>query len=146
MKQLRIVVSVLMMLGICACGKQESDQIEESSEIETSHFQGAWQEYYGPGYHVEGARIWYIGEEVIRVYTYDWYSDTSWEWFINYSLEQQKGKHIVMLHYQEESGTRDESYYIVKLTDEEMIWQGVDSDKNTRHFVTSKFWETHQEY
>ena len=48
MKVLRIVVvSVLMMLVACACERLES------SQVEMGFFFGAWQEYYGPDYHVE---------------------------------------------------------------------------------------------
>ena len=139
MKVLRIVViSVLMLLIACACERQES------SQVEMGFFFGAWQEYYGPDYHVEGSRIWYIREDGISVRTYDWYSDTESEKFLNYSLEQNQGRHMVTLHFQEEPQTKDQSFCIIKLTDEEMIWQNVDSEGDTRHFVNSKFWMNHE--
>ena len=128
-----------MMLALCGCSRLES------SQIDISNFLGAWQEYYGPDYHIEGSRIWYISEGIIRISTYDWYSDTSWDMNVDYSLEQNKGKHMVILHFLEDTGTRDESYSIVKLTDEEMIWEGVDIEDDTRHFVSGKYWQTHQE-
>jgi hypothetical protein len=133
------VISILMMLAMCGCSRLES------SQIDISNFFGAWQEYYGPDYHIEGSRIWYISEESIRISTYDWYSDTSWDQNVDYSLEQNKGKHMIILHFLEDTGTRDESYSIVKLTDEEMIWERVDIKGDTRHFVKSKYWQTHQE-
>ena len=52
---------------------------------------------------------------------------------------------MIILHFLEDTGTRDESYSIVKLTDEEMIWERVDIKGDTRHFVKSKYWQTHQE-
>ena len=140
MKILRIIViSILTMLVTSACDWLESNQVD------MDYFFGAWQEYYGPDYHVEGSRIWYIREGIISVNTYDWYSDTESEWFLNYSLEQNKGRYIVTLHFQEDSETEDQSYYIIKLTDEEMIWQRVDSESATQHFVNSKYWANHQE-
>ena len=119
--------------------------IWQASRIEIDNFLGSWQEYFGPDYHIEGGRTWHIGKDSICVYTYDWYSDTAWEKNLLYTLEQKEGKYIVVLHSEEESETRDEAYYIVKLTDEEMIWQSVDSEKVTRHFVNGKYWQTHQE-
>ena len=140
MKFLRIVViSILMISVTCACDRLES------SQIDISNFLGAWQEYFGPDYHVEGSRTWYISEEIIRISTYDWYSDTSWDSSVLYSREQKKGKYMITLHYPEDTGMGDKSYYIVKLTDEEMIWQRVGSEDDTRHFVNGKYWKTHQE-
>ena len=81
----------------------------------------------------------------ISVRTYDWYSDTESEKFLNYSLEQNQGRHMVTLHFQEEPQTKDQSFCIIKLTDEEMIWQNVDSEGDKRHFVNSKFWMNHEE-
>jgi hypothetical protein len=52
---------------------------------------------------------------------------------------------MVTLHFQEEPQTKDQSFCIIKLTDEEMIWQNVDSEGDTRHFVNSKFWMNHEE-
>lgn len=40
----------------------------------------------------------------------------------------------------------DQAYYIIKLTDEEMIWQRVDNETIHQHFVNSKFWQNHPEY
>ena len=140
MKHFKIaVIFILMMLAMCACSRLES------SQIDISNFLGAWQEYFGPDYHVEGSRIWYISEGIIQISTYDWYTDTSWDRSVDYSLKQNKGKHMITMHFLEDTGTRDESYYIVKLTDEEMIWEGVDIEDDTRHFVNSKYWQTHQE-
>lgn len=138
MKVLRIV-SILTMLVTCACDRLESNKVD------MDYFFGAWQEYYGPDYHVEGSRTWYIREGSISVKTYDWYSDTESEWILSYSLEQDNGRYMVTLHYQDDSGTEDKSYYIVKLTDEEMIWQRVDIEGDTLHFVNSKFWSNHPE-
>ena len=74
MKVLKVfAVSILAMLVMCACDRSEPDQIEMDS------FYGAWQEYFGPDYHVEGSRTWYIKEGSISVNTYDWYSDTESE-------------------------------------------------------------------
>ena len=84
-------------------------------------------------------------QDGISVRTYDWYSDTESEEFLNYTLEQNQGRHMVTLHFQEESQTKDQSFCIIKLTDEEMIWQNVDSEGDTRHFVNSKFWMNHEE-
>ena len=111
--------------------------------IEIDNFLGAWMEYYGPDYHTEGSRTWYIGKDLISVITYDWYSDTETEKILQYSLDQEEGKYIVTLHSQEESETGDQSYYIIKLTDEEMIWQSVDSENVRQHFVNSKFMQNH---
>ena len=119
--------------------------IWQAAQVEIDNFLGAWQEYFGPDYHIEGSRIWYISKDIISVITYDWYTDTETEKLIRYSLEQKERKYIVVLHLEEESETKDQSYYIAKLTDEEMIWQSVDSEKVTQHFVNSKFWETHRE-
>ena len=48
MKHLKIaVIFILMMLAMCACSRLES------SQIDISNFLGAWQEYFGPDYHVE---------------------------------------------------------------------------------------------
>ena len=141
MKHLKLlVIATLIMLAVSACSRMES------SQIDMGHFHGAWQEYFGPGYRVEGSRTWYISDEIIRVVTYDWYSDTTWEWNIDYSLDQKSGKYMVFLHYPESLGKEDESYDIVKLTDEEMIWHyaGLSEDA-TRHFVNSKYWQTHDE-
>ena len=138
MKVLRIIViPILMMLATCACDRLESNQVE------IGYFCGAWQEYFGPDYHIEGGRTWYIREGGITVYTYDWYSDTEWEWNLNYSLEQKKGRYIVSLHSQEDPEMEDRSYYIIKLTDEEMIWQRVDAEGDTVHFVNGKYWTNH---
>jgi len=135
MKALRIVaISILTMLVTSACDRSDSDPIE------MDYFYGAWQEYFGPDYFVEGSRIWYIRDEFISVITYDWYSDTQWERMIPYSLQQKKGKRIVTLHYQEEQETNDQSYYIIQLTDKEMIWRNVDFKDDTLHFVNGKFW------
>lgn len=140
MKFLRIVVlSILMLPVMNACDRLESGQVE------MDYFFGAWQEYFGPDYYVEGSRTWYIRADNITVITYDWYSDTETEWIIPYSLEQNKGKSRVTLHFQDDSGTYDQSYYIIKLTDEEMIWQSVDSKGDTQHFVNGKYWENHWE-
>ena len=140
MKVLRIVViSVLMLLIACACERLES------SQVEMGFFYGAWQEYFGPDYHVEGSRTWYIKEGSISVNTYDWYSDTESERILTYSLEQKKGKYMVTLHFQDDPEMKDQSYYIIKLTDEEMIWQIVGSESDTRHFVNGKYWASHQE-
>ena len=119
--------------------------IWQANRIEIDYFLGSWQEYFGPDYHIEGGRTWHIGKDSICVNTYDWYSDTAWEKNLLYTLEQKEGKYIVVLHSEEESETRDEAYYIVKLTDEEMIWQSVDAENVTRHFVNGKYWETHKE-
>lgn len=119
--------------------------IWQANRIEIDNFLGSWQEYFGPGYHIEGSRIWYISKDHICVSTYDWYSDTEWERNFLYTLEQIEGKYIVVLHSEEGSDTGDQSYYIIKLTDEEMIWQRVDSENATQHFVNSKYWQTHQE-
>ena len=70
-------------------------------------------------------------------------TDTEWEKIIPYTLDQKKGKYIVVLHLQDESETGDQSYYIIQLTDEEMIWERVDNEKVHQHFVNSKFWQTH---
>lgn len=140
MKVLRIiVVSIQTMLVTCAC-----DQLE-SNQVDMDYFLGAWQEYFGPDYQVEGSRTWYIREGSISVKTYDWYSDTEWERNLNYTLEQNHGRYIVTLHDQEDSGTKGQSYSIIKLTDEEMIWQRVDSEGDTKHFVNSKYWTNHRE-
>ena len=140
MKVLKIfAVSILAMLVMCACDRSEPDQIE------MDYFYGAWQEYFGPDYHVEGSRTWYIKEGSITVNTYDWYSDTESERFLTYSLEQEKGKYRVTLHFQDDPEMKDQSYYIIKLTDEEMIWQIVGSESDTRHFVNGKYWASHQE-
>ena len=133
---------LLAALVAVACSKAPQ---EAESDVEIDYFPGAWQEYFGPGYHVEGSRIWYIGKENITVATYDWYTDTQTEKILQYSLDQKKGKYIVALHSEEESEATDTSYYIIKLTDEEMIWQRVDSENSHRHFVNSKYWQTHEE-
>ena len=138
-KVLKAAIPVLMMLVICACGRLESEQID------MDYFFGSWQEYFGPDYQVEGGRTWHIREDIITVYTYDWYSDTEWEWNLNYSLEQNKGKYIVSLEYQEDPETNNKSYYIIKLTDEEMIWQRVDAEGDKMHFVNGKYWANHRE-
>ena len=131
-KYLRIAaVPVLMTLVICACGRLESKQVN------MDYFFGSWQEYFGPDYQVEGGRTWNIRENIITVHTYDWYSDTEWELSLNYTLEQNKGQYIVTL--------QDKSYYIIKLTDEEMIWQRVDAEGDKMHFVNGKYWSNHQE-
>ena len=138
MKVLRIV-SILTILVTCACDRLESNRVN------MDYFFGAWQEYFGPDYHVEGSRTWYIREGSISVKTYDWYSDTESERNLGYSLEQNNRRYVITLHYQDDSGTEDKSYYIVKLTDEEMIWQRVDNEGDTRHFVNSKYWANHGE-
>ena len=130
-------VLILAALSFVACSKVPEEKVE------IDYFLGAWMEYYGPDYHIEGSRTWYISKDVISVITYDWYSDTESERSIRYTLDQQEGKYILVLHEQEESATGDESYYIIKLTDEEMIWQSVDSEKVHQHFVNSKYWQTH---
>ena len=114
--------------------------------VEIDNFLGAWMEYYGPDYHTEGSRTWYISKDIISVITYDWYSDTETEKILHYSLDQNEGKFIVTLHPQEESETGDQSYYIIKLTDEEMIWQSVDSENDHQHFVNSKFLQNRPAY
>ena len=131
-------IIILVALAVVACTKAS----EETVEID--YFLGSWMEYYGPDYHIEGSRTWYISKDIISVVTYDWYSDTKWEKSIRYTLDQKKGKYIVVLHEQEESQTRAQSYYIIKLTDEEMIWQSVDSEKVHQHFVNSRYWQTHK--
>ena len=131
---------ILAALVVVACSKATEDK----DAVDIDFFQGAWMEYYGPGYHIEGSRTWHISKDIISVITYDWYTDTEWEKSIRYTLDQQKGKYIVVLHEQEETG--DQSYHIIKLTDEEMIWQSVDSEKVHQHFVTSKFWQTHDRF
>ena len=123
-----------------ACAKATE---EEDINVEIEYFHGAWMEYFGPGYHIEGSRTWHISKDIISVITYDWYSDTEWEKNILYTLDQQGGKYIVVLHEQEESETRDQSYFIIKLTDEEMIWESVDFENVHKHFVNSKYWQTH---
>ena len=128
---------ILAALVAVACSKAT----EENVDID--YFLGPWREYYGPGYHIEGSRTWYISQDIISVVTYDWYTNTEWEKNILYTLDQKKGKYIVVLHLQEESETRDQSYYIIKLTDEEMIWESVESENVHQHFVNSKFWQTH---
>ena len=129
----------LVALAAVACTK--APEVMEESDVEMDYFHGAWMEYYGPGYHVEGSRTWYIGKDGISIITYDWYIDTETEKILQYTLDRQEGKHIVVLHDPEES--EDRSYYLIKLTDEEMIWQSVDSEKVHQHFVNSKFWQTH---
>ena len=52
---------------------------------------------------------------------------------------------MVTLHFQDDPEMKDQSYYIIKLTDEEMIWQIVGSESDTRHFVNGKYWASHQE-
>ena len=135
---------ILAALVAGACTKAPEEE-ESGVEVEIDYFQGAWMEYYGPGYHIEGSRTWYISKDIISVITYDWYTDTETEKILQYTLDRQEGKYkyIVVLHLQEESETKDQSYYIIKLTDEEMIWQSVDSEKVYQHFVNSKFWQTH---
>ena len=133
---------ILAALVAVACSKSPE---ENESGVEMDYFQGAWMEYFGPGYRIEGSRTWYIGKDTISVITYDWYIDTETEMILRYTLDKKKGKYIVVLHFQEESETGDQSYYIIKLTDEEMIWQGVDSEKVSKHFVNSKYWQTHRE-
>ena len=130
-------VLILAALSFVACSKGPEEKVE------IDYFLGAWMEYYGPDYHIEGSRTWHISKDVISVITYDWYSDSESERSIRYTLDQQEGKYIVVLHEQEESATGDESYYIIKLTDEEMIWQSVESEKVHQHFVNSKYWQTH---
>ena len=138
---------VLAAMVAVACTKAPEEE-EASVEVEMEYFQEAWEEYFGPDYHVEGSRIWYISKDIISVNTYDWYTDTQWEKIIPYTLDQKEGKYknVVVLHEQEESETTDRSYYIIKLTDEEMIWQSVESEKNHQHFVNSKFWQTHERF
>lgn len=131
---------ILAALVAVACTKATE---EEESGVEIDYFLGAWMEYFGPDYHIEGSRTWYISKDIISVITYDWYSDTEWEKSIRYSLDRKKGKYIVVLHEQEESQPGDQSYYIIKLTDEEMIWESVDSENVHQHFVNSKYWQTH---
>ena len=135
---------VLAALVAVACSKAPAEE-EASVEVEMDYFQGAWEEYFGPDYHVEGSRTWYISKDVISIITYDWYSDTESEKILRYSLDQKEGKYIIVLHFEEESEVRDQSYYIIKLTDEEMIWQNVDSENDHQHFVNSKYWQNHQE-
>ena len=130
-------VIILVALAVVACTKAP----EETVEID--YFLGSWMEYYGPDYHIEGGRTWYISKDIISIITYDWYSDTESEKSIRYTLGQQEGKYIVVLHEQEESGTSEQSYYIAKLTDEEMIWDSIDFEGNHQHFVNSKYWQTH---
>ena len=131
---------ILAALVAAACAKAPE---EAESGVEMDYFLGSWMEYYGPYYHVEGSRTWHIGNDSICVSTYDWYSDTVWEKNILYTLVQKGGQYIVVLHLQEESETRDQSYYIIKLTDEEMIWESVDSENVHQHFVNGKYWQTH---
>ena len=131
---------ILAALVAVACSKSPE---EKESGVEIDHFLGAWMEYYGPDYHVEGSRTWYISKDIISIITYDWYSDTESEKSIRYTLGQQEGKYIVVLHEQEESETRDQSYFIIKLTDEEMIWESVDFENVHKHFVNSKFLQNH---
>ena len=131
---------ILAALVAVACSKSPE---EKESGVEIDHFLGAWMEYYGPDYHIEGSRTWYISKDIISIITYDWYSDTESEKSIRYTLDQKEGKYIIVLHEQEESDTGDESYYIIKLMDEEMIWQSVESEKVHQHFVNSKYWQTH---
>ena len=114
--------------------------------VETDNFLGAWMEYFGPDYHTEGSRTWYISKDIISVITYDWYSDTETEKILHYSLDQKEGKYIVTFHSQEESETGDQSYYIIKLTDEEMLWQSVDYENDYQHFVNSKFLQNRPAY
>ena len=130
-------VLILAVLTLTACSKVPEDNVE------IDYFLGAWMEYYGPGYHIEGSRTWHISKDIISIITYDWYIDTETEKVLQYTLNQKEGKYIVVLHQQEESETKDQSYYIIKLTDEEMIWQSVDSENVHQHFVNSKFWQTH---
>lgn len=139
MKILRIAIPVLAILVTCACDKLDYGRVD------MNYFYGYWQEYYGPDYQVEGSRTWHIVEGTISINTYDWYSDTQWEVSLNYTLEQNKGKNIVTLHYQEDSETNDQSYYITKLTDEEMVWQNVTLEGDKQHFVNSKYWANHTE-
>lgn len=150
-----VVLSALSVLAINACGRlepsqqeqeEQDEQIEQQEQIDIAYFWGAWQEYFGPDFHVEGSRIWYISKEVIGVRTYNWYTDTVTEKNLQYSLEQKEGKYIVVLHIEEGWEAGDQSYYIIKLTDEEMIWQRVDNEKIHQHFVNSKFWQSHPEY
>ena len=129
------IVLILIALAIVACTKAPEEKVE------MDYFFGAWMEYYGPDYHVEGGRTWHISKDVISVITYDWYSDTETEKSIHYTLDQKEGKYIVVLHEQEETG--DQSYYIIKLTDEEMIWESVDFENVHQHFVNGKYWQTH---
>ena len=137
---MRMVILLAALVAV-ACSKTPEE--ESGVEVEIDYFLGSWMEYYGPDFHIEGGRTWHIGKDSIRVYTYDWYSDTEWEKIILYTLYQKGGEYIVVLHSEEGSETGDQSYYITKLTDEEMIWQSVDSGIINQHFVSSKFWQTH---
>ena len=132
---------ILAALVAVACSKSPE---EKESGVEIDHFLGAWMEYYGPDYHVEGSRTWYISKDIISIITYDWYSDTESEKSIRYTLDQQGGKYLVVLHSEEGSETGDQSYCIIKLTDEEMIWESVDFENVHQHFVNGKYWQTHE--
>ena len=130
----------LAAFAAVACTKAPE---KKESIVEIDYFLGSWMEYYGPDYHIEGGRTWHISKNIISVIAYDWYSDTESERSIQYTLNRQEGKYIVVLHEQEESGTSEQSYYIAKLTEEEMIWDSIDFEGNHQHFVNSKYWQTH---
>ena len=130
---------VLAALLVTACTKVPEEKVE------IDYFFGMWLEYYGPDYHIEGSRTWYISKDIISVITYDWYTDTETEKSIRYTLDQQEGKYIVYLHSEEGAETSDQSYFIIKLTDEEMIWESVDFENVHQHFVTPKYYQTHLE-
>ena len=133
---MRMAVILAALLAVSCTKVQE--------KVEMDFFLGAWMEYYGPDYHIEGSRTWYISKDIISVITYDWYSDTESEKSIRYTLDQQEGKHIVVLHSEKGSETGDQSYCIIKLTDEEMIWESVDFKNVHQHFVNGKYWQTHE--
>ena len=142
------LISTVMLLAVCGCRRIQSDLPEHTGKVEMKYLLGTWDEYYDD-FEIDESRTWNILEEGIRLHTYNFISGTSDDWGIEYNLGQQDGKNTIKLRYPAGMYKGDDTFVIVKLTDQEMAWQKVGTTFSREsyftdylHFVNEKYWKS----
>lgn len=143
----KVIIAFCMASTQTSCSLSELNLTGEAVKI--SLLQGEWDEYYDdPAFVMDGGLVWIIGKEEIVLHTYDFLSDSSEDWHIDYNVSRQRGQYIINLHYPNGFMASDESFHITVLNEKEMAWQKVGTTFSARsyssdykHFVNENYWK-----